>query len=449
MTTSPPHDRIFSLEDVNAYPGEPLLDRVVQIHWSPDSRRRVWMQVPEGAPELRIANKSFWPQNTFNHKHRWIDYGVIELPGLEHEYPIWDGMTQLAFSGLKAEECPHTWLVIATDLELSLAGRSMEEAQRILWGLAQEDVGSTSLNPAIMEVGQTGPLQVRYRAGARGLPAGAIIRFAVAKVMTTPQTEDPQGDGYVEIVEADANVAITKIQNMLETHEKSSIHCRLLEDLPPGRGFVLRYRTGRNFLFPRTFDEVEMRTWFSNLPPLTASAARDSDSPFVNMLPENGHSFTLKPGPSKRLHLFLPGRRYTGESITLRGTYTDKYRNVPPAGMIDVDYQLWLDDGKARRLLGTPTGSFQNRHRFSMDLPPMGPGVYRVYAIREGSGEEVARSNPLEIVPEGLRERLYWGEIHCHTGLTDVRGPSPTNGRRAETANVRGFVLLRTVLRFA
>jgi hypothetical protein len=140
-------------------------------------------------------------------------------------------------------------------------------------------------------------------------------------------------------------------------------------------------------------------------------------------LEENTHTFRIEPGPSERLHLFLPGRRYADETLSLRGTFTDRFRNVPPTGPIDADLEFWLDNGTERIPLGSPAGRLRARHRFEIELPELHPGVFRAVACRTGTTKVVARSNPLQVVEERAGvDRIFWGEIHGHTGMSDGLG---------------------------
>jgi hypothetical protein len=137
----------------------------------------------------------------------------------------------------------------------------------------------------------------------------------------------------------------------------------------------------------------------------------------------NGHGFDVVPGPSRRLHLFLPGRRFASEKLSLKGTFTDHCRNTPPDGPIDEDFELWLETGEDRISLGSPVGHFVAGHRFEVPLPPLDLGVYRAVAYHTGAQDEVVRSNPLEVTRNRVgQDRIYWGEIHAHTDMSDGIG---------------------------
>jgi len=416
------HDRIIPLADLNGYPGSEYLDLTIYLPWSKDPRRRMWLMTPESSPSIRIDDVAVRPGRAAGGRPRWIDYGIARLP-LPTEPPWGMGeFYQLRLRGMEVSECAGSYLVITPRLDLALEGCSIEDAERKLWGLARRDAGATTLRPSRLTAGSAAAFTVRYTAGLKGLPSGALVRFTVPAAFAWPQVEDPRASGFVSIAEANCPVSIARIEKSVESHEKTDIICRLEGRLAVDEGFALQYRTG-TYIFSSEWHETDRWCWYSLLPPLAAAVALSEDAPFVSLAEENGHVFQVVPGPSERVHLFLPGRRFSSEELWLRGTFTDRYRNTPPGGAIDAGFELWLEGGAERVALGTPAGRFVARHRFEVPLPVLAPGVYRAVACREGTGEVVARSNPLEIVAEGaVQDRVYWGEIHGHTEMSDGSG---------------------------
>jgi hypothetical protein len=419
------HDRIFPLGDLSAYPGSDHLDLMIFLPWDRDTRRRVWLMAPRSSPTIGIDNTTIEPQEVASEEPRWIDYGVAKLPIITASKGWSTGEThQLRVHGMDVSECTEAYLVITSQFDLVLAGCSIEEAERKLWGLARCDAGSTTLSPDRVEVGSSTVFTGRYQAGPQGLPAGALVRFSVPNALSEPQTEDAQATGFVSIVAADSPVSIVSMDGSIESHEKTDVICRLESDLAAFQGFTLSYNVEKMYIFATSaFHETDRRYWWSYLPPLAAAVALEEGSQFVSLKEENGHSLEVVPGPCERLHLFLPGRRFASEELSLRGTFTDHYRNVPPSGPIDAQIELWLESGQDRILLGSPAERFVARHRFEIPLPRLTPGIYRAIAYRPGTRDEVARSNPLEIIAQDEgRDRVYWGEIHGHTEMSDGSG---------------------------
>ena len=411
---SPRHDRIFPLSRLHAYPGNDWLDVTFFLPRADDARRRVWLMAPEGAPAVRINDATLDPQDVVEGAARWVDYGVAELP---------TGFSQLRVRGMDAGECAAAHLLITEKLDFDPRGATLCETERALWGLARCDAGSTMISPSRLTVGSPARFRVRYTARPRGLPAGALVRFSLPKQLAHPQTDDPDAPGYTHVARADAEVRVASIEGSVESHEKADIICRLEAGLCPSEGFELYYFADWTCIFPNTARAVDRPYWYSKLPPLSAAAAVSEQSPFVALSEGSGHTVEWLPGPAERLHLFLPGRRRASESLSLRGTFTDHYRNVPPAGPVPRDVELRLVGAGVELALGTPAGHFRARHRFEVPLPALAPGVYRAEAVRHGTGAVIARSNPMEIIgQDDGRQRVFWGEIHAHTEMSDGCG---------------------------
>jgi len=416
-----------------SYTGNDFLDRVIFLPLSEDIRRRIWLLTPRSTPSIQLDEIRLEPIEVKEGRHRWIDYGVASLPFLRAAN--WSGgyFAQLRLFGMKAEDCISSHLIFTEDLVFFVDDSCLEEVERRLWGLARKDAGVTRLDPAKSTAGSAVTFRVQYTAGPAGLPRGARVRFAVPNLFTTPQTDAPDTPGYVSILDTDCDVVIHQIATSVEAHEDVDIICRFETDLAPGTSFNLQYRTNQTQIFPYCLDEVDREWWFAHIPPLAAAVSVSENKPFVSLLAENSHTFELISGRSARLHLFLPGRLLSTDRVVLKGTYTDHFRNVPPRGSVPVEIKLWLSRSGERVNLGSPVEHFVDGHRFELQLPDLEPGIYRVHAHDKESGEEIARSNPLDIVSPGEgAERLYWGEIHAHTEMSDGSGAYPELFRHAK-----------------
>ena len=414
--TEPRHDRIFPLRNLNAYPATDWLDTTFWLPHSEDRHRRLWMMAPASSPQISVDDAVFVPRqvHSTDGAPRWVDYGVVEVP---------TGFTQLRIRGLTASEASRSYLVVSSQLEMEAAGKTLDEAERQLWGLTRADAGRTTISPWQGTVGEPAELTVRYSAGSRGLAAGALVRFAVPLAFDMPQSVHPDRPGFVAIKNAETEVTIDHIARPVESHVMVDVCCRLKGRLEPLQGFELCYRTEKTYIFPHLFRDTDRRYWYSKLPPLAAAVAVAEGRPFVSLSENNGHSFEFVPGPAERLHLFLPGRRSVAEKLVLCGVFGDRYRNVPPQEMIDADVELFLASTNVRIPLGTPAGRFAARHRFEIPLPVLAPDVYRAVACQQGDDRVIAQSNPMQILAQDdPSPRVYWGEIHAHTEMSDGLG---------------------------
>lgn len=407
------HSRIFALSQLHAYHGTGLLDMTFWLPPSENSRRRVWMLTPAAAPIVRINDSEFAPHDHAGEGLRWNDFGPVDLPL---------GFTQLRISGLSVPEAACSHLLVSDNPEITFDVESLEEAERKLWGMSRAAAGKTTVSPSRVPVGEPVTFTVRYEAGAEGLPAGALIRFSVPMAFDLPQTDHPEAPGFTAI-RSGAPVKICTVEMSAESHEKTDMICRLEQPLAAGEAFELNYRTNRTFLFPQTWTESERTYWYSNTPPLNAAAALGNGRPPVSLLPEHTHPLTFFAGPPERLHLVLPGRRFCSEAgLELRGVFTDQFRNIPEGGAPDIDFEVLLLSQGREIWSAAPENCFVSHHTFRIALPSLAPGVYRAEA-RKKNGEPLARSNPMELLPEeSTAGRIFWGEIHAHTERSDGSG---------------------------
>ena len=408
----PRHDRIFPLSLLSDYPGTDCLDSAFFLPLCDHTVRRVWAMVPAGAPTVAVDDVELEPVRVHDGPPRWIDYGTAELPM---------GFSQLRVRGLRPTDRADALLVVVEDTAMSLAGCTRPEVERKLWGLARSDAGSTTISPSRVEVGDAVSFRLRYTAGKQGLPEDARVRLTVPKAWSRPQMDDAAAPGFTQIT--DGRAEIEEVADSVESHEKVDIFCRLPAGLAPYGEFELTYSTYRTYIYPTTFHAAERRYWYSKVTPLSAAVSLGPDRPFVSLTKRNTHSLEFVPGPAERLFLFLPGRRFASDEIVLRGTFTDHFRNVPPDGPVQRDVELWLMHKGELSPLGTPEGCFRAPHRFDLPLPDLEPGIYRVLARCPETGDLLARSNPLEIVEDDAdATRLWWGEIHGHTEMSDGAG---------------------------
>jgi hypothetical protein len=176
--------------------------------------------IPESSPTISIDETTLSPQRVLSVGPRWVDYGTAELPILAKPNWALGEFYQLRIRDMKISECTASYLVITAQLDLSLEGCSLEEAERKLWGLSKLDAGTAMLQPACVTVGSDTDFVVRYTAGLKGLPEGALIRFTIPAAFTTPQTNDPDASGFVSVSEMDGEVSIVAIERSVESHER-------------------------------------------------------------------------------------------------------------------------------------------------------------------------------------------------------------------------------------
>ena len=432
-------DRILSLVDAVAYPGKPTIDMVLFVGCFRGETVRLWLLTAAERPVVRIDEQQFEPAAEVGEGDgalRWLDLGVTDALAAR--------FAQLRIEGMTIAEARESKLAITRDIDYRAEG-ALEDVEQAIFGISRADAGRTTLTPSRGTVGEGATFEVTYTAGPHGLPGGARVRFAVPRAFSTPQMEDADGAGYVEAQawERDGTetpVSIESAELSEDTHEQFDLICALSEGLEAGGRLVLSYRTEDMYIFPWQRDEVERPLWFAHLAPLAAAVAVDERRRWIELLPENSHSFETLAGPAERLHLILPGRVHEDEEVSLHGIFSDRFRNVPEARGIPSHVRLTIVDEAGERDLGTPRGRFEAAHRFVMPLGRVEKGLYRIRAWDADTGELMAQSNPMQVLANDSKQpNVYWGEIHGHTEMSDGTGGFEEMFRWARDEGVQDF----------
>ena len=425
MNSVPPKprlDRFFPLADAVSYPGAaPVADMVFFL---PPSGRgeegalRLWLQTGAPAPEVEINRRRFRPVGTAVGDGSWVDFGVV-VHSAEHLGSR--GFGVLRVYGLTAAQLREAWFVVTPQTATELEGR-IADVERLLGGIAREDVGTTAITPSRVPVGSPATFRLTYTTGGRGLPSGSRLRLAFPRAFSEPQTERPGDRGWLEVTSSDAPVELLTVSSSIESHERIDALFALPAGLAAGGSVCFEYRTDFTYLFPMRWCTMDRRYWYSHLPPMSLAVAVDARDVFTPPLEANGHTVEFVAGPPERLFLFLPGRVAGGKGLALSGTFTDSFRNPPRHGPFPSDIAVTLR-GERVIDLGCPERHLTAWYRFSLPLPDLTPGVYRAEARDAHSGNLIATSNPMAIMPaDGTASRIVWGEIHGHCEQSDGSG---------------------------
>ena len=420
MADVPPRvDRVFPLADAAGYPGIDYLDTVWFFPAEEGATYRIWMLTGAESPAVQVEETRLTPVGTTEGPGRWVDFGaghdLYEIACITRPF------APLRAYGVTPDEARTSHFVVTAREDVALEG-TLADAERMLWGIARADAGTTRIHPSVVTVGEPARFQLEYRLGDQALPPDARIRFSIPRAFAVPQADDPDADGYIEIVASDAPLELESIDFAAESHAKRDVVYRLPQGLPAGGLVEVRYRTDFTYIFPCAFRDLDRRYWYTLMPALAPAVSVDGRKAYVPPLEGACHVVQHVAGPAERLFLFLPGRRGEDECLSLVGLVTDRYRNTPPAGQVHMPWRLVLE-GEGTVELGTPAEHLVRAHRFEVPLPKLKPGVWRARAVDAASGETVATSNPLEILPaDSDRPRIWWGEIHGHCEASDGCG---------------------------
>ncbi len=126
---------------------------------------------------------------------------------------------------------------------------------------------------------------------------------------------------------------------------------------------------------------------------------------------------TCLPGPAVATRLTLPSSAAQGEPIAAVLRYRDRCGNpiVPEQGTVALAGKSWNVVARSSvQLQAADRGLVRGAIRVR------GTGVQRVSVQSEGLPAAV--SNPVQVTADGSGLRLFWGDLHAHTGLSDGVG---------------------------
>jgi len=393
---SPRFDRFFPLADSFGYADTGSYDMIIWLPGGSNSsglRLHLWMKTDATHAEIEFSGRNRHKAVGKSPKDpSWKDFGVVDRANEE----FGNGFACMRVFGLTASDARTSHVVFTPQTDVSLSG-SIRDAERTLCGIARDEVGRTSITPSRVPVKTPTEFTLCYQAGPQGLPAGSLLRLTFAKAFSTPQNQNREAAGWIEVAEAKSPVELVAVQRSIESHERNDAFFRLSRGLAARERIYFRYKTDFTYLFSHRWSEVDRRYWWSELPPMAMAVAVDDRHAFVPPLPGNSHVLEVLAGPPERLHLFLPGRVKQETPHRLKGIFTDRYRNLPSPGPIEADIHLRLC-GKTIHELGGPEGHFDRSYRFSFPLPSLPPGVYRAQAYDPQTRVVRAESNPMEIL---------------------------------------------------
>ncbi|HOJ31149.1 MAG TPA: CehA/McbA family metallohydrolase [bacterium] len=410
-------DRIFPLKDASFYPGKEFCD-IVYFCPPITGKKRLWLLTEAKKPIVYIDHYKFEPRNiSKKDKYRWIDYGITEV-----ELAMSRGFGQIKVYGVNPEQAINSYFVITVQTNKKLSG-SIESVEKKLFGITREDTGRSFISPSTVEVGRPVTFKLIYQAGKNGLPEKSYIRFSISRVFTQPQTENSRHDGFLRVVQSDAELIFKGIKGPSdESHRDADIIYFLPDGIRANGKIEIEYHTDTTFICPVTSHTMERRYWYSNMPSLSPAVALDKKKIFVPVSENNGQCVRFVAGKPERLFLFFPGRIREKETIDLVGIITDRYRNIVEDKNWKVKINILLE-GSQKKEIKNISEHLTHRHRFCIDFHNLVPGIYRAKAFDQDTGKLLAISNPVEIMDASdNRDQIFWGEIHGHTEMSDGIG---------------------------
>jgi hypothetical protein len=139
----------------------------------------------------------------------------------------------------------------------------------------------------------------------------------------------------------------------------------------------------------------------------------------------------LDPGPPALVHVVAPSLAAPGERVRVRLAVLDAFGNL----CRDVEARAIVTGGVPARAETAIAGGCGE-----IELALGGPGVHRLDVELPGAGVG-GRSNPCRVAA-GLAGRLFWGDPHVHTRVSDGAGPPEFALAYARAASLLDFTAI-------
>ena len=401
---------IVPLRDAKSYPSRPNVDLLLP------TRRFAgecyfWIYTEAKHPIIEVWNERLLPHEaTVRDGRRWLFMGRKNLkldlasPPIVRFYGLTDPAGDICLITSSKDFIPHGGLA---------------DVERQILGYNRESLGVSQIIPSVTTVGRPVKFRLIFTASAAGIKRGGRIRLTIPRIFSNPQIKDPNGDGYLEIVKADARLEILSIEVSRDSWEWIDVTAEFKEDLIPGGKVIICYRAGRTQIVPFRYEGTDRSYWFSRIPPMAISVMPNRRGYFAPLANGSSHTLIFKADIPYRLHLIIPSHARTGERIVLHGIFTDRFRNLSDDHPPYADVRLKLLGRDWEEDLGRPR-NFYVRSAFKMLLDPLPEGIYRIKA-ESPSGRFVSLSNPIK-VDDDSSLNLYWGDIHVHSEMSDGVG---------------------------
>jgi hypothetical protein len=256
-------------------------------------------------------------------------------------------------------------------------------------------------NPA--SAGEADTWALVYETGPHGIAVDGMVFLQVSPFWgwSTPQVEAEEALGYTTVT-TDAEGVTLEAQTLGQQLLGITVEGRSLED---GERVRIVYGAGPRGARADTYAERGSRFWISV----------DGDGDGIRGLLPDSPTVDVGPGPPRRMVLTLPSVARPGQTVRLNVAVLDATGSAWPE--VEGEVGLSVTGGEAR-LPATVRLAPEDRGRVALDMTVPAEGTVTVGA--RGPGPLHGASNPL--VVSVTLPRVYWGDLHGHSGLSDGTG---------------------------
>ncbi|GIW40232.1 MAG: hypothetical protein KatS3mg076_0809 [Candidatus Binatia bacterium] len=258
--------------------------------------------------------------------------------------------------------------------------------------------------PSPVEAGSVGHWLVVYEAGPLGIAEGGRIFFFPSPFWgwSPAQADDPEAPGYTE-VRTDAPGLRLEVETSVDPMLSIRVAGRRME---PGERLEIHYGAGPRGARVDRYAESGARLWL----------AVDGDGDGVRAVVGDSPSVDVAAGPPERVILTGPSVVRPGEKAKLTVAVLDAVGN---AGTRVGGEVRFVDVPEGFDLPLRVPLSPEDRGVKSVGFSARREGVFRL-EIRGPLERFRARSNPIVVSRAGTK--IYWGDLHGHSNLSDGTG---------------------------
>ncbi|HEX9638986.1 MAG TPA: CehA/McbA family metallohydrolase [Acidobacteriota bacterium] len=285
-------------------------------------------------------------------------------------------------------------------------GRFGRLGESELQASAADGKGTVHLTPSDpITVSTRGGWTLIYRPAASGIQPGGGVVLQVSPFWgwSEPQTQEPAAPGYSSAVCTDPEVELEA--DFGPPHwARWTVRGKAL--LPPAE-IRIRYGAaggGPGAAWSDSFAEHGQK--------FLLKVDGDGDRFYAEVRPEP--ALDVLAGPAARLVAVGPSLAVIGEPLRVRVAALDRAENFCVTERGAVRLRSEPEGLAVPRAVELESGAAQ------IELRPSAAGRFRVVAEAGALGAAV--SNPIEVRQRAPRYRLYWGDLHGHSNLSDGTG---------------------------
>jgi len=280
-------------------------------------------------------------------------------------------------------------------------------------------VQSISIAPKHARAGDSARITITLKIGNKGLPENSCLKLVIPFMWTLPWHNEehlrkieefyrnsrlvPKGSLYITVHASDK----TKIE-VKEIKKWRYVTFKVVSSYMSGEEINIIYGDQSKKGKGAKVQSIAMnKVKFS----LFIDSFKKGEFKYI----ENSPVLTVSPNIPERIKMTLPSLVQTGQRVSMKVSIQDKFGNSIPdfKGTIRFIFPEKIINGLPRQYSFIP----ENKGKMIFPLIFQREGVYRIKA-EGGRKDIIGQSNPAYVQRE-VQKRLFWGDIHGHSELSD------------------------------